>query len=441
MRVLIAATPLMGHLNPLLAIGYMLVNEGHEVIGLSSSVMRSRIEVIGARFRPFPRQADLDLRDIAVAFPEIKNIPPGAEMSRFYMERVFIDPIPAQYSGLREVLQDFPADVIIADNGFFGAFPILLGPRSERPAIVFCGVSLLLSSRDDGAPHLGGLPPARNEAQREEYAAVFREHEKTVFDPIAHYLNKCLAGLGVPTLSMNFFDAMVALPDAYLQMTVPSFEFPRRNLPASVHFVGALPIIPNQAPLPPWAKELDGSRKVVLVTQGTLSNHNFNQLVAPTLAALANEVDVLVAVTAGGRPIDAIPGPIPNNARLASYLPFEWMLAKTDVLVTNGGYGSVNQALSFGVPLVTAGLTEDKIDVNVRVAWSGVGINLATNEPTPEALREAIRAVLDKPTYRTQALAMAKEFGSIDTRSEILRILTEVSHVPNDHGAEPNLRV
>ncbi len=79
-----------------------------------------------------------------------------------------------------------------------------------------------------------------------------------------------------PPLSINFFDAMVALPDAYLQMTVPDFEFPAAEF--------TLPIIPNQAPLPPWAKDLDGSRRVVLVTQGTLSNHNFNQLVVPTLA-------------------------------------------------------------------------------------------------------------------------------------------------------------
>ena len=70
--------------------------------------------------------------------------------------------------------------------------------------------------------------------------------------------------------------------------------------------------------------------------------------------------------TAVGRPIDAIPGPIPSNARLASYLPFEWVLPKVDVFVTNGGYGSVNQAMSFGIPLVTAGLTEDKADVNAR---------------------------------------------------------------------------
>jgi UDP:flavonoid glycosyltransferase YjiC (YdhE family) len=433
MRILLASTPLIGHLNPLLAIGRILIQEGHEVVGLSASVLRERIQGIGAGFRVFPAGADLDLRDIAAAFPELETIPPGPEMSRFYLERVFINPIPAQNEGLRQVLRDFPADVIIADNGFLGAFPMLLGPRSERPAIVLCGTSFLPSRRDDGAPHLVGLPPASSEAQRKEYAAIFKEHEKAVFEPIAHYLNNCLARLGVKQLSMNILHARVALPDAYLQLTVPSFEFPRQDLPASVHFVGRLPIIPNQAPLPAWADELDSSRKIVLVTQGTLSNHNFDQLVAPTLAALANEPDLLVVVTGGGRSVEAIPGPIPGNARLASYLPFEWLLPKVDAFVTNGGYGSVNQALSFGIPLVTAGLTEDKADVNARVAWSRVGIDLKTNEPTSLALREAIRAVLDKPNYRLRAAAMAKEFSKIDTQSEIIQILNQVSLSPAKH--------
>lgn len=128
-----------------------------------------------------------------------------------------------------------------------------------------------------------------------------------------------------------------------------------------------------------------------------MANHHLGLLVAPTLAALANEPDVLVVATAGGRPVDAIPGLIPGNARVASYLPFEWLMPKVDVLVTNGGYGSVTQAMSSGIPLVTAGLTEDKADVNARVAWSGVGINLATNDPAPEALRLAVRTVLDTP--------------------------------------------
>jgi UDP:flavonoid glycosyltransferase YjiC (YdhE family) len=99
------------------------------------------------------------------------------------------------------------------------------------------------------------------------------------------------------------------------------------------------------------------------------------------------------------------------------------LLPRIDVLVTNGGYGTVNQALSYGVPLVTAGLTEDKADMNARVAWSGVGIDLRTNEPTPSALREAVCCVLDRPDHRARAARMAELLGKIDTRREILRIL------------------
>jgi UDP:flavonoid glycosyltransferase YjiC (YdhE family) len=244
-----------------------------------------------------------------------------------------------------------------------------------------------------------------------------------------------LAKLGVGPLRTPMIDAMVRLPDRFLQLSVPSFEFPRLEMPANVRFIGTLPIIPNQAPIPPWARDLDGSRRVVLVTQGTVANHDFRHLVAPTLEALANEKDILVIATAGGRGVDAIPGRIPGNARAASYLPFEWVLPRIDAFVTNGGYGSVNQALSFGVPLVTAGKGEDKADVNARVAWSGVGIDLAVNEPRPEALRRAVRAVLDQPNYRARAAKIAREFAKIDTRAEILRIVSEVALASAEDGA------
>jgi UDP:flavonoid glycosyltransferase YjiC (YdhE family) len=432
-RILIASTPMTGHLNPLLTIGRLLIAEGHEVVGLTGSALRERIEGIGAQFQPLPAGADLDLRDILSVVPELKDIAPGLEWLRVAIERLFVDTVPVQHKGLQQVLRDFPAEIVIGDDMFFGVLPMLLGPRSKRPPIVLCGISILHWRREDGAPHFLGLPPATTQAQLNEYAAISQEHDGVVNQPLARRLNRSLKDLGVGPLSMTLYDSVVELADAYMQMTVPSFEFPR-DIPPSVHFIGALPIIPNQAPLPAWAHELDGSRKVVLVTQGTLANHNFGLLIAPTLAALANEPDLLVVVTAGGRPIDAIPGPIPGNARLASYLPFEWMLPKVDVLVTNGGYGSVNQAMSFGIPLVTAGLTEDKADVNARVAWSGVGIDLATNEPTPQALRDAIRTVLDKPNYRSRASLMADAFAEIDTRSEILRIVSEVSQISDKDG-------
>jgi MGT family glycosyltransferase len=422
MKILVASTPATGHLNPMLAIARMLMTENHDVAIYTGSAFRARVETAGAKFFSLPPEADLDPTDPFAQFPELKALPPGPEWQRTVMERVFVDKISAQHQGLQTCLLGFGPDVIVGDDMFFGVLPMLLGKRSKRPPIVLCGTSILHWPREDGAPLFLGLPPATTPAQRAEYAVAARTHFETVDRPVGLRLNKVLKTLDVSPTSMTLFYSTVGLADAYLQLSVPSFEFPR-DIPQSVHFVGTPPIIPNQVPLPLWARELDGPRKVVLVTQGTVANHDFNLLVGPTLAALADEPDVLIVVTAGGRPTDAIPGPFPSNARVASYLPFEWLLPKVDVLVTNGGYGSVNQALSFGIPLVTAGLTEDKADVNARVAWSGVGINLATNTPSSEALQRAVWTVLEQPGYRTRAKQIADEFAAIDTRSEISRII------------------
>jgi UDP:flavonoid glycosyltransferase YjiC (YdhE family) len=409
----------------MLAIARILMTEDHEVAIYTGSAFRARVEAAGAKFFSLPPDADIDLTNPFARIPELKVLPPGPDWLRVTMERFFVDNIPALHEGLQRLLHSFGPDVIIGDDCFFGVLPILLGARSKRPPIVLCGTSILHWPREDGAPLFLGLPPATTLKQRAEYAAVARDFYEVVDRPVGLRLNKVLKELGASPASMTLFHSSVGLADAYLQLSVPGFEYPR-DIPHSVHFVGTPPIIPNQVPPPPWAHELDGSRNVVLVTQGTVANHNLNLLVGPTVAALANEPDMLVVATTGGRPLDAIPGPVPANARVSSYLPFEWLLPKVDVLVTNGGYGSVNQAMSFGIPLVTAGLTEDKADVNARVAWSGVGINLATNEPSREALRGAVRTVLDQPGYRLRARQMADEFAAIDTRSEILRIVSRL---------------
>jgi MGT family glycosyltransferase len=426
LRILLISTPLTGHLNPLLAIGKMLMAEGHEIACLSASAMRGRIESAGARFLPFPAGADLDLGNRDELFPEWTSMAPGPERRRFILERAYVDTIPAQHEGLQRALQSFPADIVIGDNMMFGLLPMLLGRRAARPPIVVCSAISSALRRDDGAPTFAGLPPATSESERQRYAALLEADHASVMGPLAGRLERCLEKIGVEPPATDMFEALVVLPDAFLQMTVPAFEFPCRELPSSIHFVGTLPVVSSNAELPAWAHELDGTRKIVLVTQGTLANYSFDLLITPTLTALADDEDVLVLVTTGGRPIESIPGPIPANARLASFVPYDWLLPKVDLLVTNGGYGSVNQALSLGIPLVTAGLTEDKADVNARVAWSGVGIDLATNAPTAEGLRHAIKTVLREPAYRARARAMAEAFARIDTRAEILGILARV---------------
>jgi UDP:flavonoid glycosyltransferase YjiC (YdhE family) len=92
-------------------------------------------------------------------------------------------------------------------------------------------------------------------------------------------------------------------------------------------------------------------------------------------------------------------------------------------MVTNGGYGGVQQALAHGVPLVVAGNSEDKPEVAARVQWSGAGINLHTGRPSQAMVGRAVRRVLAKPGYRKHARALAREISLSDPLSTITQVL------------------
>ena len=161
----------------------------------------------------------------------------------------------------------------------------------------------------------------------------------------------------------------------------------------------------------------------MLVTQGTVANRDFGQLVGPALQGLAEEADLTVLVTTGGQTAESIPVDIPANARVTDFLPYEEVLPKVDLLITNGGYGTVNVALAHGVPIVSAGLTEDKEEVSANVQWSGAGIDLRTNQATPEMVRSAARQILDTTVWRDRAIELAEDFAQHDTEAELLDLL------------------
>ena len=58
MKILVVSTPLTGHLNPLLAIGRILIAEGHELAFCTGTPLRSRVERFEGRFYPLPKAAE-----------------------------------------------------------------------------------------------------------------------------------------------------------------------------------------------------------------------------------------------------------------------------------------------------------------------------------------------------------------------------------------------
>ena len=96
-------------------------------------------------------------------------------------------------------------------------------------------------------------------------------------------------------------------------------------------------------------------------------------------------------------------------------------------MVTNGGYGAVQRALTTGVPLVVAGDTEDKPEVAARVEWFGVGVNLRTGVPTASHGRSA-RCARSSATTRigTRQRNLQCAYARRDGVAEIADLVDEV---------------
>ena len=425
MKILFAATPASGHVNPLIAIARMVIDRGDEVSFTTGQHFASAVEAAGARFIPLAAEANLDLTKLADLFPERAALTNGPDQLRFDFERIFLDTMAAQAETLRNFITDEAPDIIITEGQFLGRLPLMLDTGRSRPPIIVCGVSFLMLDRLDGAPAGPGLPPARNDEEHRRYSNIASDFDAVFANPVRAYADAKLAALGLPALPYSITQSSVLMADAYLHSTVPAFEYDFGALPPSIHFVGALPALGGTPP-PEWWGDLDGPQRIVLVTQGTAANSDFTQLVEPTLAALAHRSDLLVVVTTGGRPINAIMGPIPANARLAPFLDFEMLFPKIDLLVTNGGYGTVSLALRAGVPIVAAGRSEDKAEVGARVAWSGVGVEITTSTPSVLELRHAIEEVLSNDSFKVKADKLAAEFARFNSKDLILAVIDDM---------------
>ena len=81
----------------------------------------------------------------------------------------------------------------------------------------------------------------------------------------------CLADCAPGARLSGFFMDGVARADAFLQLSVPSLDYPRPDLPPNINYIGpVLPATPGRVDLPDWWAEPDRTRPVVLVTQGTI---------------------------------------------------------------------------------------------------------------------------------------------------------------------------
>ena len=416
--IVLATHAASGHVLPTTVVARELVRRGHDVVWYCGDAFKDEITRTGARFAPASPGALVHMDSLVDDFPAMARLH-GPARAAWFIENVFVAPVVAQYRDLSAVFADSGADVLVADSTLLGAG--LLHEMEDRLWATL-SVAPLAIPDPDVAPFGPGWPPPTTAVQRARNKVMQRMADQTVLRGATQRMNQERATLGLDGVRTPF--EANATPYLYMQATTPAFEYPRRNPPGHLHFVG--PLLPQPRPdleLPDWWADVDGRRPVILVTQGTLTSVE-DDLIAPAVRALAGAGALVLATTARGGP-DLAGGAAPN-VRTAPFLPLDRVLPRVDVVVTNGGYGTVHQALACGVPLVVAGQTEDKPEVCARVAWSGAGIDLKTSHPRPRQVAEAVASVLTEDGYRAAAARIAADFAGYDAPGTVADLVAKL---------------
>ena len=421
-RLLLAATPLYGHVRPLRQIASALRAAGHEVTLLAGTSVDTHLADRDSSTESTHLSGSDQLRTATRARAGWR---PSWVQGRDEILDTFVHPLQAQADVLTDLLSagapDGQFDAVVADVSFLGVQPLLLSTSPDaRPPMIGISVAPIMLPSEDCAPFGAALPPWQGrvgQGRNRQTEWLLRNGPLRI---VQETLDATPSQWGIGPDKINLFGA-IAHFDRVFQLGLPELEYPRRELPPFVEFVGPLPATCScgNRRHPALDDKFDSHRfdshrfnsdkPVVHVTQGTLDNADPSKLLLPALKALAGEPVTVVAST-GGATIRTPSPPAINGAdiHVLDFACYGWLLPRTDLMITNGGYGGVQLAARHGVPLIVAGDTQDKAEVAARVRWSGVGVNLHTGNPGVRRLRHAVRRVLSDRRYRQRAAAMAE---------------------------------
>ena len=424
-RYLVATYPSPGHVAPAGAVVEELTRRGHDVRWYTGRQFEDAVAPTGARFCAMPESLDWDYKNLNAAFPARAKLK-GLKQNQFDLAEIFVRPLGEHVAALYALLAEEPADVFVSHTVFYGGGWLheLGGP----PHATLGDTCLAYPSRD-AAPYGMGVAPRGDWVGHLRNRALNAISRTTFLPPVVKAAREVRAELGLPQVPMR--DLRFGLsPYLHIQLCPRGFEYPRSDLPPHVHFVGAPePASPADFAPPGWWPRLSESTPVVLVTQGTIATDPVD-LLAPCLEGLADKDVFVVATTGGADP--ALLGSTSANAVVEKFVPYPVLLPHVDVMVSNGGFGSVQLAIAHGVPMVVAGTSEDKKEVTAHVAWSGTGVNLRTNRPSPRALADAVARVVREPTFREHSLALRAQTAGQRPAEAAADLLEDLAVASND---------
>jgi UDP:flavonoid glycosyltransferase YjiC (YdhE family) len=382
MRALFASTRGAGHFNPIVPFARAFECGGHEVLFAGPPALSEAVEGAGFEFWQFDPPPEDELGAIWARVPEL----PPEEANDVVVREIFGRlNTTAALPRLCEACEEWRPDVVVRDPNEYGS-----ALAAELYGVPHARVAIGLASTEE----LGlGIAASAIDPIRRELGLPS--------DPAADVLRRS------PYLSL--FPATL---DEGLQPDTQRFRDPAWEEPP-----GELPDW--------WPARAD--EPLVYVTFGSVAG-SFPQALPVYGVALEAVADlpVRVLLTVGRElDLDALP-PSPDNVRIERWVPQQDVLGHAATAVVHGGSGSTLGALAAGVPLVVVPLFADQPQNARRVAEVGAGMAVEPNRDDVEAtvgpLREAIRSVLDEPSYGERARALADELRAQRAVDDVLAL-------------------
>ncbi|GAA2320473.1 glycosyl transferase [Streptomyces caniferus] len=418
MRVLFVVPPLVGHVNPTLAVAAELTARGHHVAWTGPAAALSPLLPAGAVLYP---AGDAGAGEGTDALHGRWRGMRGIAALRFLWAEVLLPLARAMLPGVHAAVEDFAPDVVVADQQAL-AGP-LVARRHGLPWATSATTSAEFARPFDGVPKVGEWVAQRIAALLAECGAPsgwdprFSPHLVLVFSTPA------LIGDGGPA-------GDGARPGApAVGGTGPAARLVVGRYPPHYAFVGpAFGARPSAGEFP-WHR-LDPGRARVLVSLGTLNREagaRFYPAVLRAADALADRAQLILAAPR------EFAGAVPRHMVHQEYVPQLALLPHLDAVLCHGGHNTVCEALAHGLPLVVAPVRDDQPIVAGQVAGAGAGVRVRFGRARADELRQALAAVLDGPAHRRAARRIQASFaeaGGARTAADRLEKLTPVAAGP-----------
>lgn len=369
-RFLFVVPPLAGHINPAAAVGAELTARGHNVAWAGYPGALAPLLPDDAHVFPVLDDAFAEmLRTERERWLTLR----GAAVLKFFWEDFVIPLGHAMLPGVKSAVASFAPDVLVADQ------QALAGAVAARQAGIRWATS------------------ATTPAELLAPLALMPKVDEWVRDQITAFQLAC--GISDPA-DLRFSDHLV------LAYTTPALIGDVSGFGDHYVFTGpALAARPDRGSFP-W-EWLDPQRRHLLVSLGTLNGPAGERFFATAVEALAGLGHELQAVIAGPPRDDA-----PPHILFTGHVPQLALLPQMSAVVTHGGHNTVCEALAHGLPLVVAPIRDDQPLIAQQVADAGAGVRVRFGRLRPADLGDAVRAVLDDPSYAAGARRVRDSFAA-----------------------------